>query len=905
MWHIIARQFALLSICAYVISGWIGRRRHLNNNVGLEIMLTGRFDSDNWILAHLGPLSASKKCSRIWMVSTNPVPELPKVVAIYPPKWLIKVMGSTHARLWAFLWMAMRKRPDIVGGFHIIVNGIMAAIVGRLAGAQSMYFCVGGPAEVRDGGIHSADSYFTKMETPDIVVEKRLLKIISVFDIIITMGTRAVSFFRDKGIDTNFHVVSGGIDSLRFQPNEETATYDLIWTGRLVEVKRMDIFLQTVKKVVEKVPDVRAVIVGDGPLRDKLHSSSRDLGIDSNVSFVGYQGDTEIWLRKSKIFVLTSDSEGLSLSMMEAMMCGLPAIVSDVGDLGDLVENGVNGYLVPPRSPEQFATRIIKLLTDDRKLNKLSCAAHRSALKYETQATIQHWDNIFTRYEKSEKQIPLKTRRVNEFIGIANRKRSQMKKAISKKNIWDKTPQLFKAMLGIVFRIFHPKWLLGKSFRKNCKFVNHTQYWSDELLTMYQLNKLREILQLAFEKSTFYRCLFDSVGFRPEHLKTLDNINQLPTTDKQVVIENMPEMCTKDIRAIDVDYGSTGGTSGTPIGFYMNADRSPTEYGYLVASWERIGYKLGMPMAVFRGRTVPSDRNGLHHEYDPILRHHYYSSFHMTDENMARYLEHITTIGPCILHVYPSSVAALARFILRKGTNTPKNIRGIIAESEIVYPEQRQMVEDVFDCRYFSCYGHSEKLVLASGCEESYDYHVWPTYGYFELLDNDGNPVITPGQRGEIVGTGFINTVMPFIRYRTGDWATYVGDHCDACGRRHTIIRDIQGHRIQEVLITADCSEISWTALNMHDDTYLNVRQFQFRQEKPGQAVLRIVPSDGFCKDDADRIQRNLGRKLDNQLSFTIELVEAIPLSARGKAIYVDQQIQQEKRDSLKSEGNI
>ncbi|MBW7992322.1 MAG: phenylacetate--CoA ligase family protein [Planctomycetes bacterium] len=480
-----------------------------------------------------------------------------------------------------------------------------------------------------------------------------------------------------------------------------------------------------------------------------------------------------------------------------------------------------------------------------------------------------------------------------------------MKKALSKKNLWDKTPQPFRAMLGKGLGISHPKWLLGKSFRKNCTFVDNTQYWPEEFLRAYQLNKLRKILKLAFEKSKFYRSIFDSAGFHPEDIKTLENINLLPTIEKQAVIENLSDMCTKDIRAIDVDYGSTGGTGGKPLSFYMNADRSPTEYGYLVASWERAGYKLGMPMAVLRGRTVSSDRNGLHHEYDPILRHHYYSNFHMSDENMARYLEHITTIGTCFLHVYPSSVAALARFILRNGTNTPKNIKGIIAESEIVYPEQRQMIEEVFGCRCFSCYGQSEKLILAAGCEQNNDYHVWPTYGYFELLDDDGNPITTPGQRGEIVGTGFINTVMPFIRYRTSDWATYVGSCCEACGRKHTIIRDIRGHRIQEVLITADGSEISWTALNMHDDTFIHVRQFQFVQETPGQAVLRIVPTDGFEKDDADRIQRNLGRKLDSQLAFTIELVEAIPLSARGKAIYVDQRIQQEKRNSLKSEGDI
>ena len=58
------------------------------------------------------------------------------------------------------------------------------------------------------------------------------------------------------------------------------------------------------------------------------------------MSFVGHQEDVAAWLSKSRVFVLTSDSEGLSLSMMEAMMCGLPAVVSDVGDLGDLSKMG-------------------------------------------------------------------------------------------------------------------------------------------------------------------------------------------------------------------------------------------------------------------------------------------------------------------------------------------------------------------------------------------------------------------------------------------------------------------------------------------------------------------------------------------------------------------------------------
>ena len=65
-------------------------------------------------------------------------------------------------------------------------------------------------------------------------------------------------------------------------------------------------------------------------------------------------------------------------------MCGLPAVVSDVGDLGDLIEHGVNGYLVPRRSPQLFADRLVELLSDEAKRRAFSLAAHRSAMQYET-----------------------------------------------------------------------------------------------------------------------------------------------------------------------------------------------------------------------------------------------------------------------------------------------------------------------------------------------------------------------------------------------------------------------------------------------------------------------------------------------------------------------------------------
>lgn len=458
-----------------------------------------------------------------------------------------------------------------------------------------------------------------------------------------------------------------------------------------------------------------------------------------------------------------------------------------------------------------------------------------------------------------------------------------MKKALSRKNLWERTPSWLKSTLGQGMRLVPPAYLLGKDFRANLRFVRNAQWWPVERAREYQLTRLRAILELAYEKAPFYRRTFDAVGFHPGDLRSLDDIGRLSTIDKQTVVENLSDMCTRSTQGREVDFGSTGGTSGTPLHFYIDANRSSIEYAYLTTSWERVGYKLGMPMAVLRGRMVHPDRNGLRHEYDPILRHHYYSNFHMTDENIGFYLKHMRGIGPCMFHAYPSSGHAFAKFILAEREEVPQNVKGVLLESENVFADQVADIEQAFGARTFSSYGHSEKLVLAAQCEHTRNYHVWPTYGHFELLDAEGRPVREVGKEGEIVGTGFINTVVPFIRYRTGDYATYIGERCEACDREHTIIRDIAGRWPQGGLVAADGSVVSMTTLNVHDDTFRNVREYQYHQSMPGRATLCIVPMASLDEQEQRRVVTNMNRRLQGQVVLDLRICTELTKTARGK----------------------
>jgi glycosyltransferase involved in cell wall biosynthesis len=376
---------------------------------GADILLTGTFYSDNWVRSHLYPLSLAANCRRIVVVATYPVPAMEKVELVQPSRWLTRLTGDVVARLATFSWTAIRRRPDVVAGFHLLLNGLAAGMLARLVGARAMYFCVGGPNETVDGGIHADNRLFDRLEVPDAVVERYLDEIVDSFDLVITMGTGAVRHYRQKGVRAAFRVIAGGIDGRRFHDGAvEDPSVDVVFVGRLAPVKRVDLLLQALDIVRREHPLLKAVIVGDGELREPLARLTRELDLERNVTFAGASRDVEGWLRRSSVFVLTSDSEGLSLSLMEAMRCGLPAVVSHTGDLGDLVEDGVNGYLVPERTPDAFAAAIAGLVGDRSRRARFSAAATTAAARYDVAAVSRLWDDVL-----AEAQRPDGLRRVD------------------------------------------------------------------------------------------------------------------------------------------------------------------------------------------------------------------------------------------------------------------------------------------------------------------------------------------------------------------------------------------------------------------------------------------------------------------------------------------------------------
>lgn len=153
--------------------------------------------------------------------------------------------------------------------------------------------------------------------------------------------------------------------------------------------------LRAFARVAGTVPDVDLILAGDGPLRDTLAAQADELGIGSRVRFLGVRDDVPTVLRASDVFALTSISEAASLTLLEAMACRLPVVVTDVGGNPEIVEHGKSGFLVPRGDDVATATAIRELLEDPGRAAAMGHAGYS-----EVSAHYRLEDTIDTYYER-------------------------------------------------------------------------------------------------------------------------------------------------------------------------------------------------------------------------------------------------------------------------------------------------------------------------------------------------------------------------------------------------------------------------------------------------------------------------------------------------------------------------
>lgn len=192
---------------------------------------------------------------------------------------------------------------------------------------------------------------------------------------------------RDFGVSAEkVALIESGVDVGEFAPADEEikkecrARFNLGaepvvgMVARLSGVKGQDILIEALKKVVFRIPDVKALLVGEGKTENTLRRMAGRLGLSGHVRFFSVVNRTAEMLSLFDIFAVPSRQEGLGLSVMEAQAAGLPVVASRVGGIPSLIEDGKTGILVDPENSDALAEAIIKLLQDKNRRKEIGMA---------------------------------------------------------------------------------------------------------------------------------------------------------------------------------------------------------------------------------------------------------------------------------------------------------------------------------------------------------------------------------------------------------------------------------------------------------------------------------------------------------------------------------------------------
>lgn len=204
------------------------------------------------------------------------------------------------------------------------------------------------------------------------------------------------------------HVVCNGVDTDVFRPDthvrsrarqewgisEEAVVFGTV--GRLVPVKDQATLLHAFALLCRREPRAVLVIIGDGELRETLRALARELEIDARVHFMGQRQDIHRLLPGMDVFMLSSESEGLSVSLLEALACSLPAIATRAGGNPELIHDGVNGQLVAVGNRVEMAEAMHSLSQDPELRQRMGRQARAGCMeRYSFAAMIHAYERLY------------------------------------------------------------------------------------------------------------------------------------------------------------------------------------------------------------------------------------------------------------------------------------------------------------------------------------------------------------------------------------------------------------------------------------------------------------------------------------------------------------------------------
>jgi phenylacetate-CoA ligase len=409
--------------------------------------------------------------------------------------------------------------------------------------------------------------------------------------------------------------------------------------------------------------------------------------------------------------------------------------------------------------------------------------------------------------------------------------------------------------------------------------IENAPFRSRDEIRETQFRDLSALLAHAEARVPYYRALFRNLGIRSQDIRNWDDFVKLPVLTKDIIREKQKDLIREDVPLEKLRPHFSGGSTGVPLKFFRSREYMVASDAGSYRNLQQCGWRPGEMIAFFwGGNDKLYGMSRLEFEARQFVRRTYqFDPFHSGEADMAEWAKRFRRVQPRVILGYASTIARFAEFLdIQK--KSVAGIKGVFTTAEKLYKPQREVIERIFQCKAFDCYGSSEVQNIAAECPKG-KMHVNADFVVLEEGDDaDGGP-------RPLLLTSLKNWSMPFIRYRNEDCGALSQEHC-SCGNNFPLMR-------LEIARTSD-NFIFPNGRVVHGEFFTHLMYgsdgiaiFQFHQTAVDEIILSIVPGPGSRQSREEKIQESI-RQIQSlspgqPVRVEIREVDAIPLSSAGK----------------------
>lgn len=414
----------------------------------------------------------------------------------------------------------------------------------------------------------------------------------------------------------------------------------------------------------------------------------------------------------------------------------------------------------------------------------------------------------------------------------------------------------------------------GAEQRRNLAAIRPARWAPPDEVRRDQLEALNRLLHHAQTTVPYYRDRLPTIP-----LTAVEELAQVPLLHKRDIRaaqRSLLSVALTDPVPLEVH---TGGTTGTPLTVFCDRATLRRNYAFFARFLESVGVPPNARVATFTGRVmVPPGRSAPPYWRFNVPGHAMLcSAYHIGPGTVGAYAEALARFAPTLIDSFPSTLAPIARHMVTHGI-TDIRPRAIITSSETLSTPVRALLTEAFGCTVFDHYGAAEMAAFITQCRMG-AYHCNADFGIVEIL-RDGRAV-RPGETGEIVATGFVNPVMPLIRYATGDLATRGGSDPCACGSAFPVLTEILG-REDDVLITPEGYRVA--RLDPIFKAVTTLTETRIVQDAADHVRVEMVSDAALAPDELATLRRGLHDRLGPTMRIEFVRLPRLERSSSGKS---------------------